>query len=145
MVDAADTAILDVVRADGRATVAQIATAVSLSPAAVSRRLARLESTGVIKGYAAIIDDAKAGGLEAFIEVRLMGAVDSDQVSELALGIPQIIEFNNVAGDPDLLMRLRVHDREELGRVVNVLRRSGKVAGTKTLIVLDSWSRAWRG
>ena len=111
----------------------------------MSRRLARLESTGVIKGYAAIIDDAKAGGLEAFIEVRLMGAVDSDQVSELALGIPQIIEFNNVAGDPDLLMRLRVHDREELGRVVNVLRRSGKVAGTKTLIVLDSWSRAWRG
>jgi len=27
-------------------------------------------------------------------------------------------------------------------RVVNALRRSGKVAGTKTLIVLDSWSRA---
>jgi len=39
-------------------------------------------------------------------------------------------------------MHLRVDDPEDLAGVVNALRRSGKVAGTKTLIVLDSWSRA---
>ena len=38
-------------------------------------------------------------------------------------------------------MYLRVDDREDLADVVNALRRSGKVAGTRTLIVLDSWSR----
>ena len=141
MIDAADRAIVNHVRGDGRATVAQIAASVALSPAAVSRRLARLESSGVIKGYAAIVDDTRAGGLEAFIEVRMVGAVDSDQLADLARGIPQIFEFYNVAGDPDLLMHLRVGDREELAGVVNALRRSGKVAGTKTLIVLDSWSR----
>jgi len=142
VIDAADGAILDYVRTDGRATVAQIAASVALSPAAVSRRLARLESSGVIKGYAAIVDDTLAGGLEAFIEVRMVGAVDADQLAELARGIPPILEFYNVAGDPDLLMHLRVGDREELAGVVSALRRSGKVVGTKTLIVLDSWSRA---
>lgn len=141
MMDAADRAIVDYLRADGRAPIAEIATSVALSPAAVSRRLARLESSGVIKGYVAIVDDTRAGGLEAFIEVRMVGAVDAEQLAELARTIPPILEFYNVAGDPDLLMHLRVGDREELAGVVNALRRSGKVAGTKTLIVLDSWTR----
>ena len=142
VIDTADRAILNYLRTDGRATVAEIAASVSLSPAAVSRRLARLESSGVIKGYVAIVDDTRAGGLEAFIEVRMVGAVDADELADMARGIPRILEFYNVAGDPDLLMRLRVDDRQELAGVVNALRRSGKVAGTKTLIVLDSWSRA---
>ena len=72
----------------------------------------------------------------------MVGAVDADQLADLARGIPQILEFYNIAGDPDLLMHLRVDDPEDLAGVVNALRRSGKVAGTKTLIVLDSWSRA---
>ena len=109
-----------------------------MSPAAVSRRLTRLESSGVIKGYIALVDDQRIGGLEAFIEIRLVGAIDSDQIDDLAKEIPEISEFYNVAGDPDLLVRLRVPDREELARVVNLLRRTGKVAGTKTLIILDS-------
>jgi len=141
MTDAADRAIVDHLRHDGRASVADIATRVSLSPAAVSRRLARLESSGVIKGYVALVDDNRIGGLEAFVEIRLAGAIDSDQVEDLAREIPEISEFYNVAGDPDLLVRLRVPDREGLARVVNSLRRTGKVAGTKTLIILDSWSR----
>jgi Lrp/AsnC family leucine-responsive transcriptional regulator len=142
VIDSADQAIIDRVRSDGRATVAQVAASVGLSPAAVSRRLARLESSGVIKGYVAVIDESRTGGLEAFIDVRMRGADDADQLAELARGIPQIFEFYNVAGDPDLLMHLRVGDREELAAVVNALRRTGKVAGTKTLIVLESWSRA---
>lgn len=139
--DSADRAIIAHLRRDGRATVAQIAADVSLSPAAVSRRLARLERSGVIRGYTAIIDDTRVGGLEAFIEIRMLGAVDAEQLADLARGIPQILEFYNVAGDPDLLVRLRVDDREELAGVVNQLRRTGLIAGTKTLIVLNSWLR----
>jgi Lrp/AsnC family leucine-responsive transcriptional regulator len=142
MTDETDGAIVDLLRRDGRASIADIATKVSLSPAAVSRRLARLESTGVIRGYVAIIDDNRIGGLEAFVEIRLNGVIDSDQGDELARDIPEITDFYNVAGDPDLIVKLRVRDREELSRVVNSLRRTGKIAGTKTLIVLDSWSRS---
>jgi len=141
MTDAADLAIIDTLRVNARATVTEIAQKVSLSPAAVSRRLARLESTGVIKGYVAVVDENRTGALEAFVEIRLAGAVDSDQMEELARAIPEISEFYNVAGDPDLLVRLRVTDRDQLQRVVNSLRRTGKIAGTKTLIILDSWTR----
>jgi len=47
--------------------------------------------------------------------------------------------FNVV--DPDALLRIRVDDVEHLREVVNRLRRSGRVTGTKTLMVLDHWSR----
>jgi Lrp/AsnC family leucine-responsive transcriptional regulator len=141
MTDAADRAIIDFLRGNARATVTEIAQKVSLSPAAVSRRLARLESTGVIKGYITVVDEGLTGGLEAFVEIRLVGAIDTEQIDELARLIPEISEFYNVAGDPDLIVRLRVPDRDQLQRVVNALRRTGKIAGTKTLIILDSWTR----
>lgn len=141
MTDATDRAIIDCLRTNARAPIAEIAQTVSMSPAAVSRRLNRLESSGIIKGYVAVVDEGLAGGLEAFVEIRLVGAIDTEQIDELARLIPEISEFYNVAGDPDLIVRLRVPDRDQLQRVVNGLRRTGKIAGTKTLIILDSWTR----
>jgi hypothetical protein len=47
-----------------------------------------------------------------------------------------------IAGDPDALVRIRVDDVEHLKQVVNALRRSGRITGTKTLMVLDRWTRA---
>jgi hypothetical protein len=43
------------------------------------------------------------------------------------------------AGDPDALVWIRVKDVNDLTRVIDILRRSGPVVGTKTLMVLDTW------
>lgn len=59
--DAPDRVILDLLRRDGRATVAEMASATGLSASACSRRLRRLEDQRVIRGYRAIIDP-KADG-----------------------------------------------------------------------------------
>ena len=47
-----------------------------------------------------------------------------------------------MAGDPDALVWLRVRDVHDLKRVIDQLRGSGRVAGTKTMIVLDASIRA---
>jgi hypothetical protein len=44
-----------------------------------------------------------------------------------------------IAGDPDALVWMRVKDVKDLTRVIDQLRRSGRVTGTKTLMVLDTW------
>ena len=46
-----------------------------------------------------------------------------------------------LAGDPDALARIRVANVDDLKRVIDRLRRSGKIVGTKTLMVLGSWSQ----
>lgn len=46
-----------------------------------------------------------------------------------------------IAGDPDALVHVRERDIKHLQEVIDTLRRSGKVTGTKTLMVLGSWTR----
>jgi Lrp/AsnC family transcriptional regulator, leucine-responsive regulatory protein len=46
-----------------------------------------------------------------------------------------------IAGDPDALLRLRVDSVEHLQDVVNRMRKTGRIVGTKTLIVLGEWNR----
>jgi len=140
--DAIDRQIRDVLRRDARTPLTDIARAVGLSAAPVSRRIERMEASGVILGYTAIIDDARAGSLEAFTEVRLAGNIETGDVETITRSVPEVQECFTIAGDPDVLLRIRVRDVDHLQHVVNSLRRTGKLAGTKTLIVLKAWNRA---
>lgn len=141
MTDDLDRRLVDYLRGNGRASVKEIAAAIALSPAAVSRRLARLEDAGVIQGYTAIIREPSLARLEAFVEVRLSGSVDTRDLDDLVAGLDEVVAIHTVAGDPDLLVHVRVTDGDHLQKVVNTMRATGKLAGTKTLIVLDSWTR----
>lgn len=140
--DRIDRAILGALRRNGRASVADIAREVGLSPAPVSRRIERLEAGRVIRGYTALIDDQHTGSLEAFTEIRLAGGIETGELGLLVEQIPEVQQFFTIAGDPDALVRIRVDDVDHLQRVVNALRRTGKLAGTKTLIVMHTWNRA---
>jgi Lrp/AsnC family leucine-responsive transcriptional regulator len=140
-VDEVDRRILDLLRQDARRSVADIAARVSLTPAPVKRRIDRLERLGVIIGYTVVLDDEKIGpAIDAFTELRVAGDVDIDDVIATIRDLPEVREAFTIAGDPDALIHIRVDDVHHLKRVVNGLRRSGRVTGTKTMMVLDRWS-----
>jgi DNA-binding Lrp family transcriptional regulator len=140
--DATDRRILELLREDGRRTIADIAAQVSLSPAPVKRRLDRLIKAGVITGFTVQLDHTKIGQtIEAYTELRYAGAGDIDAIVSGISQLPEVREVCTIAGDPDALVRIRVDDMEHLKRVVSKMRRNGQIVGTKTLIVLDRWSR----
>lgn len=142
--DSVDEQILDLLTRDGRLPASEIGRRVGLSPAAAKRRIDRLERSGVIAGYRAVLDHAKLGTrIEAFVELRFAGATQVDDIEGTVAGIPEVVEAFTTAGDPDALVRVRAHDLDHLKRIVDRIRRSGKVTGTKTLIVLGS-SRSTR-
>lgn len=136
-----DRRILAILRDNARTPVTEIASQVGLSAAPVSRRIDRLERHGIIKGYTAVIDEGRTGVIEAYTEVRLVGATETAELDALARDIPEVHEVLTISGDVDALVRFRVNDVEHLQRVVNALRRTGRVASTRTLIVLHRWSR----
>lgn len=136
--DPVDREIIGLLRQNARTPVSQIARQVGLSTGPVSRRIARLERTGVIKGYVAVVDEQAVGGIDAFSEVRLIGSIDTSEIEAMARNMPEIKEVYTVSGDPDALIRFRVESVDHLQRVVNAIRTSGKVLGTKTFIVLRS-------
>src|SRR5215510_413434 len=70
--DAIDRRILRALQANGRMTYDELAGQVNLSASATLRRVKRLEETGVIGGYVALVPPERVGlGLTAYINVRL--------------------------------------------------------------------------
>jgi Lrp/AsnC family transcriptional regulator, leucine-responsive regulatory protein len=143
VLDDIDREIIRLLRADGRRTVRDIAQRIGLTVAPVKRRIDRLERTGVITGYGARVDRAKMDGeLEAVVEIRVVGNLDLEMILAIAENVPEVTEVLTLAGDPDALARIRAVNIHDLQRVVNLLRTNGQVTGTKTLVVLSSWSRS---
>ncbi len=139
--DDIDRRLLDLLRTNARLPVSDLARAVNLSPAPVSRRIARMEREGVIRGYVTVVDDQAVGDLYAFTEIRLTGETETGVLESELRQMTEVQNFFTVAGDPDVLVRLRVRDVDHLQRVVNRIRRTGKATGTKTLIVMYDWTR----
>jgi DNA-binding Lrp family transcriptional regulator len=143
--DGTDLEIIELLEEDGRRTVADIAKRVSMSAPAVKRRVDRLEAAGIITGYTAIVDHAKLGRpLEAFTELRFSGNTRVDDISAVAADMPEVRAVFTMAGDPDALVWMRVRDVDHLKHVVDRLRRDRKVTGTKTLMVLGTWTQSRR-
>jgi Lrp/AsnC family transcriptional regulator, leucine-responsive regulatory protein len=141
--DGTDLEIIDLLVRDGRRTLADIGKVVSLSAPAVKRRLDRLEETGVITGYTTRVDYAKLGRpIEAFTELRFAGRTKVADIEGIAADLPEVDAVYTTAGDPDALVHMRVRDVADLTRVIDLIRRSGKVTGTKTLMVLGTETRA---
>jgi Lrp/AsnC family leucine-responsive transcriptional regulator len=139
--DQTDLEIVELLREDARRTLADVGERVSLSAPAVKRRVDRLERDGVIVGYTALVDHALLGRpLQAFTELRFAGNLPVDQIAGIAKDIPEVQTIFTTAGDPDALAWIRVRDVDDLKRVIDLLRRSGRVTGTKTLMVLGSSS-----
>lgn len=137
--DETDLEIIELLREDARRTLADVAERVSLSAPAVKRRVDRLERERVITGYTVQVDHALLGRpLQAFTELRFAGNLPVDQIAGIAAGIPEVQTIFTTAGDPDALAWIRVRDVDDLKRVIDLLRRSGRVTGTKTLMVLGT-------
>lgn len=117
--DDIDRAILRALQADGRMSVQAVSARVGLSPTPVARRIRALEQAGAIRGYAAVLDEAKLGfEISVFVSVRLDRQVD-DMLSafETAIaGFPEVVECWLMTGGRDYLMRVAVSDMADFER-----------------------------
>ena len=137
--DDVDRKILDHLERDGRATLADVGAAVGLSASAVKRRVDRLHDTGVIMGYAAIVDPAAVGDrLEAFIELYCADTVAPGDLLSSVTGLDAVVAAHTVAGDADAIVRVRVEGIDALERVIEQLRRDPKVMRTRTMVALST-------
>ncbi|SHK36590.1 DNA-binding transcriptional regulator, Lrp family [Pseudonocardia thermophila] len=142
VIDRIDERLLQLLIEDGRRTFSDMAADVGLSVGAVKRRVDRLCEEGIITGFTAQIDHTKLGwGVEAFTEVRFAGRTRIADIIDVSMNLAEVQAVYTIAGDPDALVHLRVRDMNHLQDVIDGLRRTGQVTGTKTLIVLGRWLR----
>ncbi len=113
IVDELDRAILCQLQADGRLANNELAARVGLSPSPCLRRVRNLESTGVITGYAALLDHAAVRcDYEALVWVTLSEVTRTTMLAfEAAIqDVANITEANRMMGQPDYLLRVVARD-----------------------------------
>lgn len=113
--DAVDRKILAELQREGRISNAELAERVSLSPSPCLRRVRRLEETGIITGYTAILDRGALGyGFQVFVAVEMSDERRSVliELEERIAALPEVLAAFRLFGNPDYLLIVGCADAE---------------------------------
>ena len=133
--DNIDRKIIELLQKNARMPIKEIAKEVFLSSPAVSARIERLEESGIITGYHAIVNPLLLGyHIRAFINLEVEPG-QKKAFYPFIKTIPNVIECNCVTGDYSMLIEVAYASTMELDHFINVLQQYGR---TKTLVVFST-------
>src|SRR5216117_2484386 len=117
--DERDRQLLALVQRDAKASQAVLAKQVGLSAAAVNERLKKLEHSGAIRRYTALVDPAMVGTpLAAFVEVFIEHPRHEPAFIERVLAMDEVQECHHITGEFSLLLKVRVRDLPSLQQLL---------------------------
>ncbi|ANB74239.1 AsnC family transcriptional regulator [Paraburkholderia phytofirmans OLGA172] len=151
-IDAIDRRILAILQENGRLSNQEIAERINLSPSPCLRRIRRLEESGVIRGYVALLDAQKLGlDLLAYVNVRLEKrsgpalsprgyTTHADLFRAAVQTWPEVVACHAMTGDMDYLLRVQVEDMAHFSRFVqDQLLHHPSVIDVKTSFSLEKF------
>jgi Lrp/AsnC family leucine-responsive transcriptional regulator len=137
--DDVDRRLLIALRANARATYAELARLVGLSAPAVHERVGKLEAGGVITGYhAAVAPVALGKTMSALIGIFITDSGDTEEITSDLEAVPAVEDCWFVAGEETFVIKVSVPDVGGLEEVIRVLNAVPGVARTRTTVVLST-------
>jgi DNA-binding Lrp family transcriptional regulator len=137
--DQIDRQIVALLREDARRSFQDIGGRVALSASAVKRRVDRLEASGVIRGYTAMIDPQAYGwGTHAFVELFCEGRMSGAEVRDAVAEHPEVEGAYTIAGAPSAIIHVRASDTGHLEEALERIRDTPGVLRTQTQVVLST-------
>ena len=135
MLDDLDRKLLDILSANARISLKELAAEAGLSSPSTADRLRKLDERGVVAGYTVDVDPVSLGyRLQAVVRVRPMPGM-LHIVEKLIVETPEFIECDKVTGDDCFIAKLLVKDMEQLDTILD---RIAEKAETNTSIVKAS-------
>ena len=141
MIDEVDKKILNELQLNARITTKDLAAKLGLSTTPVFERIKKLEKSGIINDYVALVDNNKLGyELTAFTMVRL--DIHSKKMilefSQKMAEFKEVVECYHTTGESDFLLKVVVKDMNEYYRfVMDQLTQTKDVAHVNTSFVLN--------
>lgn len=140
--DEFDHKLLALLSRDGRMSFTALAAQVGLSKTPCQARLKKLQESGVITGFRAVLDSARLGLTHiAFTEIKLSDTREAalSQFNAAVRRIPEVEECHMIAGSFDYLLKVRTADiqryREVLGEAISAL---PFVASSSTYVAMET-------
>ena len=111
--DRIDANILKCLTRDARMNASQISQQVNLSVSAVIERMKKMEASGLIRGYTAVIDERQAGvNVQAMISIRLEHPKYNPEFNRQMCAHESVMECFYITGDFDYIARIGVSSTE---------------------------------
>lgn len=125
---------------NARASWAELAGVIGMSPPAAAERVHRLEERGVIRSFSAILDPEQAGlPVTAFVAVILERTVKRAAFLAKLQKMEQVLEVHHTAGADDYLLKVVARSMRDLDRFLSEdLKGIAGVARTRSTIVLGT-------
>ena len=134
-----DLKIIRRLMSNARATWAELGALIGLSAPAAAERVRKLEESGVIKGYAALIDPDSIGcGLAALISLTIENPEYRPAIIKKIGELAEILECHHVAGDVDYILKVRCFGTRYLERLISNEIKSFPGVRTKTTVILST-------
>jgi len=140
MIDAKSLKILKILQKKARIPNVEVARQVQMAPSAVLERIRKLEKQGIIDGYEVRLNPQRFRRSQvAFITIATDRSKEAQHVGARLAAIPEIQEVHFVSGDDGYLVKARVADSAELGRLIQTKLAAIKaIRSTRTAIVMDT-------
>jgi len=119
--DAIDLAILDQLQRDSKITNATLAQRVGISPPSTLERVKKLETEGIIRRYAALVDPGSVGkSITAIVHVTLKnhGQGELSKFKDNIKGFDEVMCAWHTAGEEDFILKVIVTDMDHYERFV---------------------------
>lgn len=141
MLDETDIRLLSALQKNAQLTAQDLGAELGLSPSQAGRRRQRLETEGLIRGYAAKLDPVQLGlAIQAFVQVELTrhGPEQGGSFTRLLDTRPEVVSAWTLTGNADYLLRVYCEDLPALNRLIHeILLPHDAVAKVQSQIVMD--------
>lgn len=140
-IDSIDRHILAVLQENCKLPLTKIGERVGLSAPSVNERIRKLEESGIIRGYTAVLDARKLGkDITAFIGVfvehpRLIGKFERELDR-----LEAVQECHHVTGQHTILLKVKADNTSNLERLIRAIRSIEGVTRTETSVVLSTYT-----
>ncbi|MFT6814782.1 MAG: Lrp/AsnC family leucine-responsive transcriptional regulator [Sphingobacteriales bacterium] len=141
--DKTDFQILRILQERGRITNIQLSNEIGLSPAPTLERVKKLEKTGIIKSYHAVVDAERLGlGISTFIQITLhWNKVDAiNNFIQRIEDIEEVVECYHVTGGADFLLKVQVKNIGSYERLIlDRLSKIEEIGNLQTMMILSTF------
>ena len=139
--DEIDLKILRLLQKDAKLTNKALSANLALSVTAVFERIKKLEKTGFIPGYVALVSKEKVDkSFVAFCHVKLVQHTQDNvkQFEREVIAIDEVLECYHLSGDYDYLLKVHVKDMESYRKfMIEKLTNLNHIGSTHSMFMIN--------
>ena len=136
-VDVLDARMIDLLDAEPRIGVLELARRLGVARGTVQSRLDKLVARGVVRGFGPHIAPAALGfGVTAFVTLEIRQRYGHDAVAAHLTEIPEVLEAHTITGAGDLMCRIVARSNADLQRVIDLVVSYEGIVRASTIIAL---------